>query len=465
MTNAPHHPDQVEPTPTAAKPRKTWSAGSLTYSAGGLALLTILLLSGDFAWSMRERSVQPLFQILLRKYDASDFLTSLLVGSVPALLTVIVWPVVSVWSDRTRTRWGRRIPFLFFPTPFICVAMAGLAFAPEIGTRLHQFAGHAGSAHPFILATFGFFWVVFEVFALVTNSVFYGLVNDTVPRAMIGRFFALFRMAGLGAAIYFNFSLIGYAETHAREVFLAIAAVYVIGFSTMCLFVKEGTYPAPPPRDARENFRGKVVRYFRECGQDRTIRWAFLALSLANLAALPVNLFSIYNAQSYGLDAAHYGKLLATSFIISFAISFPIGWLADRFHPMGIVTLCLAVHAGTVIAGFFLIEDAHAFGIFFIVHTVLSGCVNTASLAVYPLVFPQAQFSQFYSAFSLLNNFLIFAVSPVLGGILKVTHSWYQLTFLLSGLIGISACFFTTRWLWQLTRPNIPPTTAESDND
>lgn len=451
MTNQ-LHPDRAEPTPAPARKPKTWSAGSLTYSAGGLALLTLLLLGGDFAWSMRERSVQPLFQILLRKYDASDFLTSLLIGSVPALLTLIVWPVVSVWSDRTRTRWGRRIPFLFFPTPFIGIAMAGLAFAPEIGTWLHRFAGHGDSPKSFILASFGFFWVVFEVFALVTNSVFYGLVNDTVPRAMIGRFFALFRMAGLGAAIYFNFSLIGYAETHAREVFLAIAAVYVIGFSAMCLFVREGTYTAPPPLDARENFRNKVVRYFRECSQDRLIRRAFLALSLANLAAFPVNLFSIYTAQSYGLGAAHYGKSLATSFIISFAISFPIGWLSDRFHPMRIAALCLVLHAGTVIAGFFLIEDAHAFGIFFIVHTVLSGCVNTASLAVYPLVFPQAQFSQFYSAFSLLNNFLIFAISPLLGGMLKVTDSWYLLTFFVSGLIGIAAFLSLIHWLRLFAR-------------
>ena len=172
---------------------------------------------------MRKRSGQPLFQILLRKFEASDFLTSLLLGSIPACITVLVWPVVSVWSDRTR--WGRRIPFLFFPTPFISGAMVGLGYAPEIGVWVQNLVGATGNPNPFILRVFGLFWVVFEVFAMVTNSVFYGLVNDTVPRARIGRFFGLVRMASLCTGVYFNFSKIGYAETHAKQVFLGIATL------------------------------------------------------------------------------------------------------------------------------------------------------------------------------------------------------------------------------------------------
>ena len=164
--------------PSASGSRKTWTAGSLTYTVGGLLLLMLLLLGGDFAWSMRERSVQPLFQILLRKYEASDFLTSLLLGSIPACITVLVWPVVSVWSDRTRTRWGRRVPFLFFPTPFIFGAMVGLGYAPEIGVWVQQLMGGTGNPTPYILGVFGLFWVVFEVFAMVTNGgQFGGLVS------------------------------------------------------------------------------------------------------------------------------------------------------------------------------------------------------------------------------------------------------------------------------------------------
>ena len=146
-THSPSPPDQAT-SPAAPGGRKVWTAGSLSYTAGGLALLLLLLLGGDFAWSMRERSVQPLFQILLRQYESSDFLTSLLLGSIPACITVLVWPVVSVWSDRTRTRWGRRIPFLFFPTPFIFGAMVDEKLDDQVWVTVVAtgYGGHAVSA-------------------------------------------------------------------------------------------------------------------------------------------------------------------------------------------------------------------------------------------------------------------------------------------------------------------------------
>jgi MFS family permease len=448
--STPHSlPEKTSATPPeASQPggQKTWSNGSLTYTLGGLLVLMLLLLGGDFAWSMRERSVQPLFQILLRKFEASDFLTSLLIGSIPACITILVWPVVSVWSDRTRTRWGRRIPFLFFPTPFIFGAMVGLGYAPEIGVWVQKLVGSTGNPNPYILGVFGFFWVVFEVFALVTNSVFYGLVNDTVPRAMIGRFFGLFRMASLGAGVYFNFSLIGYAETHAKEVFLGIAALYLVGFTVMCLFVKEGTYPPPPPAVENDNLIAKVGRYFRECTQHRFYTYAFITLAVANLANMPINLFAIYTSKSYGIDTAQYGKFLAISYVCSFTLSFPLGWLSDRFHPMRTASACLAVYALAMTTGFFMVHDAAAFGVFFIIHTVLAGCFATTSMAVYPMVFPKSQFSQFYSAYSLLNHFMVFGAAPILGLVLKFTDSWYLLTFLISGVLGLISIGLWIYW-------------------
>ncbi len=449
--------------------RRIWSAGTLNYTAGGLLLLVLLLLGGDFAWSMRERSVQPLFQILLRKYESSDFLTSLLLGSIPACITVLVWPVVSVWSDRTRTRWGRRIPFLFFPTPFIFGAMVGLGYAPDIGVWLHRLAGGTGSPNPYILAVFGLFWVVFEVFAMVTNSVFYGLVNDTVPRTMIGRFFGLFRMASLGAGVYFNFSLIGYAETHAKEVFLGIATLYLVGFTVMCLFVKEGAYPPPPPRKEKEGIAAKVGCYFRECTQHRFYTLAFITLALANIAAQPINLFSIFTAKSYGIETAQYGKFLAVSYVCSFVLSFPLGWLSDRYHPMRTSFLCLGIYALVMTAGFFMVHTAEAFGVFFIIHTVLSGCFFTASMALYPMVFPKAQFSQFYSAYSLLNNILLFGAAPLLGLVLKFSNSWYLLTFLISGGLGLFSLGIWVYW-WRLfnklggVKHFVPPEPVQPEN-
>ena len=471
--SAPTIPQETETAPEVASAvpggssAKTWSVGTLTYTTGGLILLVVLLLAGDFAWSMRERSVFPLFQVLLRKYEASDLLSSLLLGSIPACLTVLIWPVVSVWSDRTRSRWGRRIPFLFLPTPLVAGAMVGLAYSPQIGVWLQQLLGGTGNPKLYILTVFGLFWILFEVFAMVTNSVFYGLVNDTVPRVLIGRFYALFRMASLGAGVYFNYSLIGYAETHAKEVFLAIAAFYLVGFSLMCRFVKEGTYPPPPPVVQNDTFFAKIGRYFRECGHHRFYRLTFVTLSLASLAPVAVNLFSLYAAKSYGIETDKYGKYLALSYICSFVISFPLGWLADRYHPMRVASTCMAIYALTMVAGFFWVHDASTFAVFFIAHTVLSGCYGTASMGLYPMVFPQAQFGQFFSAYSLLFNFLVFGASPVLGYVLDLSGNWYLLVFAISGGVGVATVVLWGFWYRQFkagggVKGFVPPAPLEA---
>ena len=43
-------------------------------------------------------------------------------------------PLIGWWSDRTRSRWGRRIPFILFSTPFYCIFGALIWFLPAEGS-------------------------------------------------------------------------------------------------------------------------------------------------------------------------------------------------------------------------------------------------------------------------------------------------------------------------------------------
>ena len=64
--------------PTGEAPRGQWHIGTLTYTTAGLVVLFCWLLWGDFAWSMKDRSVGSVVQLLLLKYGISDFLAGLL---------------------------------------------------------------------------------------------------------------------------------------------------------------------------------------------------------------------------------------------------------------------------------------------------------------------------------------------------------------------------------------------------
>ena len=147
-----------------------WTVGTLSYTFSGIVTLFSLLLLGDFANSIKGRSVFQLVQLMFKTYGASDFLNTLMIVSLPCVLGLILGPFVSVHSDRCRSRWGRRIPYLALTTPVAALAIAGFAYSPMIGRMI---AGVFGTAeNPAILWTLGIFWGIFEVATVISGAIF-----------------------------------------------------------------------------------------------------------------------------------------------------------------------------------------------------------------------------------------------------------------------------------------------------
>ena len=136
-TALPHPLPTDAPADAAPSRRKIFTVGTLVYTTGGLALLFFWLLLGDFALSLRDRSVGPVVQLFLKREGASDTVMAILLSSLPPLLGMILGPIVSYRSDRLRSRWGRRIPFLIIPTPIAALAMVGIALTPFVADWLH----------------------------------------------------------------------------------------------------------------------------------------------------------------------------------------------------------------------------------------------------------------------------------------------------------------------------------------
>lgn len=67
------------------------------------------LLWGDFAFNLMEVVAGSFIPLKLKHLDAPNWMLGLFVTTVPSLLGITFAPVISVASDRTRSRWGRRI--------------------------------------------------------------------------------------------------------------------------------------------------------------------------------------------------------------------------------------------------------------------------------------------------------------------------------------------------------------------
>jgi hypothetical protein len=137
---------RADPSDQSHDPSKPWRVGTLAYSTAGLVVLFAWLLWGDFAWSMKDRTVGDVVTLLIHKFDASDTLLTLMLVIVPQVIIIVVQPIISYKSDRHRGRWGRRIPFLLAPTPFAVLSMLGLAFCPFLGSFLTRGAGLSAPA-------------------------------------------------------------------------------------------------------------------------------------------------------------------------------------------------------------------------------------------------------------------------------------------------------------------------------
>ena len=117
---------------------KIFRVGTLSYNKASLFSLFLWLLLGDFclilvAWT----AVPAVLQVNLNQMGASNWVLGLILTTIPNLLNVVVNPVASFRSDRYRSRWGRRIPFLLVATLPLTLFLGLIGFSRQIGSALH----------------------------------------------------------------------------------------------------------------------------------------------------------------------------------------------------------------------------------------------------------------------------------------------------------------------------------------
>jgi MFS family permease len=440
VSDAPHEARLVDGVATSS-PGRVWKVGTLTYTFDGLRALFTWLLFGDFSLAVRDRALQGVVQLLFERFGASDMFSGVLLASVPSALGLIIGPVVGYKSDRLRTRWGRRIPFLIVTTPFMVLALVGMAFAPQLGHGLQHLLGpHSPGTASSVLLFLGLFWIVFEIALIVSGSVFGALLNDVVPQEVIGRFFGLFRAVSLIVGIFFFYNLGGDVETHAALILLVVAVIYGVGFTLMCLKVKEGNYP--PTHEASKgpaSALSSVKNYFKDGFGQPFYLWFFASGILWNMANAPFGLYCIYYAKSVSMNLGTFGKCIALTYCFSLVLSYPLGWLADRFHPLRLSLLFVTLYGVAMATGYLLVHDARTFGFALIANTLIVGCINTSSASIGQRLLPRDKFAEIGSAGGVLNSLVGIFLAPSIGLILDYEKHDYRYTFLMGFIFTASA--------------------------
>ena len=444
---------------SAAAP-KLWKVGTLTYTTPAVVVLFAWLLLGDFVLSMRERSVGPMTHWYLNHLGVPSLLFGLLLSTFPALISFVLMPIVGVKSDHYRGKRGRRIPFLLVTTPLAAVGMLGLASSPLVASWVHShFPGQNETV--VAVACFGVFWAAYEFAIIAGAAVFGGLINDIVPKELLGRFYGLFRAVSLIDGMIFNYWIMGKVPEHYSLILAVVGVGFGVAFTFVCLKIKEGGYPPPPPREERRArgvfaaFRG-VGKYFRECFSKPYYLAVFIMMTVAILSFAPINIFAIPYARSLGIDMDTYGKYLALTFGISLCITYFIGWLVDIFHPLRMSIAALAAYAAVMIWGRIAATTPESFLVVWVAHGVISGFYFTASASLGQRLFPREKFAQFASASAMVMAPANMALAPLVGLLLDHTGKAYHHTFTIGGclaVLGLVLAFNVHRRFMRLGGP------------
>jgi len=400
------------------KGEQLYHAGTLTYTKSALVKLYTWLLWGDFCYFMVETVVPSIIPLKFKHLGASNFLMGIILATIPRAISFTLNPIISFRSDRFRSRWGRRIPFIVVTMPFLVLCFLGLAFAEDISHWLVLVFPALGSAvqgNMLVVIVLSVFLIAFDFFNTFVTSVFWYLFNDVVPEQFISRFMSWFRMVIMITGIVYNWLVFKHAEDSFKWIFVGAALLYLFGFGAMCLNVKEGEYPPPLENsDGGHGLVSSIKTYVREC-MTLPHYWYLFLVSIFGALSGACGMFNIFFlTRSMGLTLEMVGWLgMAGS--VACLIYVPIsGWLADRYHPIRVVLWGMVFAQMNIPIGFiwlFWKPGPWVYFYFALVQSVLLGCpiAMLTQMMDPPLlmrIFPRERYGQFCSAKSMLGSFV-----------------------------------------------------------
>lgn len=426
---------------------KRYTIGTLEYSLRGVIAVSLWLLWGGLIYHVSCSILVPtLIPLSLDVFGASSELIAVVVGSIPAGMNMVMNPVISTMSDRTRTRWGRRIPFLAVAAPVIALMLVLLGWAPQIAEAamariplLSERFSTAAVVIGLIIVTS----VIFQFFNLFIGTVFCYLYPDVIPHEFIGRFVSVLMVILGGSSAAFNFFFLEYAREYSHWIYTGFAVAFLLSFAGICFFVKEGEYP-PVQEEAEEGKgffarMGALVRmYVRDCLGHRFFVLLFVGIGLTQVSTLCRNIFNLlFAVKELNLTEAQYGYIMGVSALISVGFVLVTGYVLDRVSPLLIFMSTGILVIALNFFGYFVVYDYTTFFVIGILMTAVYAIQNVSTGVCLIQLFPAEKYGQFCSANASLNCiFMMFA--SYFGG-LAIDRFGYRFIFVWDFIFTILA--------------------------
>jgi MFS family permease len=404
-------------TPDAASftgENKTYRCGTLTYTKAALFVLFAWLLWGDFCFTLMEAVVPTVLPLKLKMLNCPNWLMGVILSTIPGVLNMTICPYVSFKSDRYRSKWGRRLPFIIWTMPFLCVSLLLLGWNENICVILQKNSTFLSQYSPaaVMIGLIAVFMAMFQFFNMFVGSVFYYLFNDVVPAQFLARFIGIFKIVGAGASAIYNYFIFKYAETYMREILIGAAVLYFVGFGLMCLMVKEGEYPPIEKTDTKKSRGLSGIKSFFVESFSHKFYWMLFLIAGLNAMTMGISTFNVFFYRDMGLSLDQIGKMIAISGVATLLAMYFSAIFVDRWHPQRVmVYLSVFAVIGNLMNWTWTFVKLEGIYFFWLcLGSLLIGAFQTALAVGSGLpkdmrLFPRSRFGQFCSAQALVRSF------------------------------------------------------------
>lgn len=385
----------------------------------GFAFMSILAF-----WQFYDQVIPYLLE---KRFGLTTFTTNA-VMSADNVLALFMLPLFGALSDRTRTRLGKRTPYILVGTILAVILMSVLA----LFTAQNEFNG-------FFIALMALL-VVMSIY----RSPAVAYMPDVTPKVLRSKGNAIINLVGYIGGIFATVMMMfllrsekaadgssSYAEGQSfTPIFLAIAAFMLIAVLVMVFTVNENKTLAA----AREEMKNDEPDVAGENGKKlprdvrRSLIFILLSVFLWYTAYNAVTTaFSRYCVETWQVDLSASSGYLLTATVVAIAAFVPLGWLSGKLG-----------RKKTILAGVVLMTACYASAL--LVHKpsavmyVLFGLVGVGWAAIninsFPMVVEMShsgdvgRYTGYYYAFSMAAQ----VTTPLLSGWL-ITKMGYGVLF------------------------------------
>jgi len=397
--------------------QEKFTVGTLAYDRRGLWLVFFWLMWNDFSIMLLEQ-VTNLTNILMRDRGASYTMLAVF-STICSLLGMWINPFFSTWSDRLRTRFGRRRPFLLCATPFFAVSLCVIPFMPDCYHYLMRIEWTAAILNRLPingeLLLLGIASIISGLFNAVVLAIFCYYYWDVVPESVLGRFNSISRIVTVSAGLVWSFFIVGYAEHHTKTVFIGVSVFCLAIYLLSVWRVKEGDYPPPEPRK-NDRVLEPFFDYFKDCFSKPYYLWIFVGTLCFQLGNQGNNFQFFYLRYDLGLDLAATGWItgvgLTSTTVFGVLLGYWAGSTIDRFKPIRVIPFTFFLWSMLSLISYFYIYDKNS--------AALMGCLIQINLFIFQValgavtveLFPREKLGQFCSAQAFFYQTIIMVLNP-----------------------------------------------------